>query len=105
MTTVGKLLVLVAIALGHLFAYINTLPNWDNTGVLAFGIAIACAIFSFAYPRRPWLWALCIGIWLPIHNILHNNGYGSLIALVFAFAGAYLGMLARRGVSSASHRE
>lgn len=89
------LFIIAAIVLGHLFAHIDHRPHFDDAGILAFAIAITCAIFAFISPRRPWLWALLIGIWIPLHDILHDNNYGSLIALAFAFAGAYLGAAGR----------
>lgn len=85
------LLFIIAIAIGHLFAYIDSQPTWDDTGVLAFAIAITCAIMAFISPRRPWLWALAVGVWIPLHNIIHNGNLDSLLALVFALAGAYFG--------------
>jgi uncharacterized RDD family membrane protein YckC len=83
--------ILIAITLGHFFAYIDSRPNFDDTGVLAVGIAITSAIFAAIYPRRPWLWALAVGIWLPLHNWIHNGTFASILALAFALAGAYLG--------------
>jgi hypothetical protein len=91
-----KLLILIAIIIGHTFAYIDSRPNFDDAGLLAFAIAITCAIIAFLYPRRPWVWALAVGIWIPLHTIIHGGGMGSLLALGFAFAGAYLGAGLRR---------
>jgi hypothetical protein len=84
-------LILVAIALGHFFAYIDSRPNFDDTGILAVGIAIKSAILAAIDPRRPWLWALAVGIWVRLYNWIHNGNLASLLALVFAFAGAYIG--------------
>ena len=86
-----NLLILIAIIIGHIFAYIDSRPNFDDTGVLAVSIAIVSAILAYLYPSRPWLWALCVGLWIPLHNILHNQNLSSLLALVFAFMGAYVG--------------
>jgi hypothetical protein len=47
-------------------------------------------------PNRPWLWALVIGSWIPVLGIASASNYGSLLALVFAFAGAYAGMALRK---------
>jgi hypothetical protein len=46
----------------------------------------------------PWLWALCIGVWIPIMGIALHQNYGALLALVFAFIGAYAGMGVRRTI-------
>ena len=86
-----KLLILIAIVIGHMFAYIDSRPDWDDAGVLAVSIAIVCAILAYLYPRRPWIWAIAVGVWIPLHNLIHNGNFGSLLALAFAAAGAYLG--------------
>jgi hypothetical protein len=91
-----KLLILIAIVIGHIFAYIDSRPNWDDTGVLAVSIAIVSAILAYLYPGRPWIWALAVGVWIPIHNLIHNGAFGSILALAFATAGAYLGSWLRK---------
>ena len=91
MKTIDKVLVLVAIAIGHLFVYIDSRPTFDDTGILAFSIAIATGVIAFISSRRPWFWALLVGIWIPVHTTLHGGSVGSFLALVFAFGGAYLG--------------
>jgi hypothetical protein len=102
MKTLFIILFVLAIAVGHVFAFIDGRPNFDDAGILAFSIAIVCAILAFIYPRRPWLWALAVGIWVPIHGLIHNGNTGSLIALAFALAGAYLGALARKSLGGAN---
>jgi hypothetical protein len=84
-------LILIAIILGYFFAYIDSRPQFDDTGVLAVSILITSAIFGAIYPRRPWLWAFAVGIWVPLHNWIHNGSFASILALAFALAGAYLG--------------
>ena len=50
-------------------------------------------------PRRAWLWALCCGLGVPLVNIATTHTFGSLLALAFAFAGAYTGVAARKVVT------
>ena len=59
--------------------------------MLAVSIAIVSAILAYLYPRRPWIWALAVGVWIPLHDLIHNGNFGSLLALAFATAGAYFG--------------
>jgi hypothetical protein len=96
-----KLLILVAIVIGHIFAYSDSRPNWDDTGVLAVSIAIVCVILAYLYPRRPWIWALAVGVWIPLHDLIHNGNFGSVLALAFAAAGAYLGAWLRNSFAPA----
>ena len=93
---------IIAIAIGHFFAFVEGQPNFDDTGVLVLAIVITSAIFASVFPRRPWLWALAVGIWIPLHNLIHNGGLVSAVALLFALAGAYLGAWLRRSFAHAS---
>ena len=82
---------MIAVGIGLLAAYVDSRPNFDYTGVLAIGILFACFVVGAIGLKHPWLYALSIGIWIPLHNIIANQNYGSLLALAFAFIGAYLG--------------
>jgi len=89
--TLQIVLLAVSLLAGVCFAYINSLPTWDDSGVLAFGMLILSGVICLAGFRRPWLAALCIGIWIPLCGIVINQNFGALLALVFPFAGAYTG--------------
>jgi hypothetical protein len=91
-----KLLFGVALGLGLLIAYVDSRPTWDDTGISAFAVLASCGLLGTLGPQRPWLWAVGVGIWIPIFGILSTHNYGSLLALPFAFAGAYMGMLFRK---------
>ena len=91
-----RFLLIIALGLGLLFAYVDTRPNWDDTGVIAMAVAISCAILGALEPRRPWLWAIAVGIWLPLADMILHHNFGALLALLFAFGGAYAGMVLRR---------
>lgn len=91
-----KILFAVAILLGLLIGYVDSRPTWDDTGVTAGVLLITTAILGALAPQRPWVWALCVGFWIPLFGISGSSNYGSLIALVIAFVGAYSGMLVRR---------
>jgi uncharacterized membrane protein len=92
----SKALFIFAVALGLLIAYIDTRPNWDDTGVIALALVVSCAVLGALSPERPWLWALAVGCWIPAFNIALSGNLGSIIALAFAFAGAYAGMAVRK---------
>ena len=66
-------------------------PRWDDTGILAFSILLFSGMIGLLGFRRPWLLALAVGAWIPLHDILFTQNAGSLIALAFAFVGAYAG--------------
>jgi hypothetical protein len=93
------MLLVAASAVGLAIAYVDSRPSWDDAGISAFSMLIAAGLFGLIAPRRPWLWALAVGIWIPLYAIARAASPGSfamLIVLVFPFAGAYIGMGVRR---------
>jgi uncharacterized RDD family membrane protein YckC len=79
-----------------LIAYVDSRPTWDDTAVTALAVFICSGVCGVLAPARPWLWALAIGLGIPVLGIALAHNYGSLLALVFAFAGAYLGSAIRK---------
>jgi hypothetical protein len=98
------ILLVAAIIAGIGIAYVDSRPAWDDTGVTAGAIFLTCAVLSVVRPRRPWLWALAVGVWVPLAGIVASRNYGSLFALLIAFAGAYVGMVFRK-LATASYSE
>ena len=91
-----KLLLPLAICFGLLIAYVDSRPTWDDTGITVGALIGSCCVLGALSPERPWLWALAVGLWLPAYEIATSRSFGSLVALAFAFAGAYAGMGLRR---------
>src|SRR5262249_8715976 len=95
-------LFLLALSLGACITYVDSRPHWDDSGITALAICVVTALFGFASPRWAWVWALAVGAWIPLFGVLRAGNYGSLLALVFAFAGAYGGMLLRKAARHVS---
>ena len=93
-----RVLYLTGVVAGILIGYLDSRPSWDDTGVTVGLVFIAAAILAALTPRRPWVAALCVGVWVPTFGILLRSNYGSLLALVIAFLGAYAGALARKAI-------
>lgn len=91
-----KKLFTLALVLGLLITYVDTRPNWDDTGVSALAIFLSCGLLGVIDPARPWLWALALGLGIPVLGITLAHNFGSLLALLIAFAGAYAGMAFRK---------
>lgn len=89
-------LALAAVAVGALAAFVDSRPHWDDTGIIAGGIFLACLVLGLLGPRRAWLWALCCGLGVPLVDIAISHNFGSLLAVAFAFAGAYAGVAVRK---------
>ena len=92
-----KMLLVIALTIGGLIAYVDSRPKWDDTGVTAAAIFLVCGTLGAARPNRPWLWALAVGVWIPLLGITMSRNFGTLLALPIAFAGAYVGMAIRKG--------
>ena len=97
--TMQKIVLAVALSVGGLIAYVDSRPTWDDTGVTALAILVVCGLLGLLAPKRPWLWALAVGLWIPLLGIAVTHNYGSLLALLIAFAGAYAGTVIRKAVA------
>lgn len=89
-----------ALACGAFFAWMDSSPGWDDTGITVGLLLVASAAFGAIKPAWAWAAALAIGGWIPVLEIPGTHNFGSLAALAFAFAGAYGGALTRRLLSS-----
>ncbi len=95
--------VLIALIFGIGIAYIDTRPHWDDTGISVAMILSAALFCGFLASGKAWLIALAIGIWIPAYNILIFHNFGSLLALVPAFIGAYVGRMIKRNILNHSN--
>ena len=82
---------LLSILAGLLITWIDSRPGWDDTGITAGTIVLAAALFGYLHPAKPWIWALTISGWIPLHAILLKGDFKMLLVTLFGFAGAYLG--------------
>ena len=92
------LLVPFGLLIGLGLGLLDSSPHWDDTGITALVLLGACGLIGVLDPKRPWLWALAVGCWVPLLNIVRNGNGEAVIALAFAFGGAYLGALAGRAL-------
>jgi hypothetical protein len=98
-----KILLAVAVISGFFITYVDSRPNWDDTGITAGAILLVCGLIALLGYQRPWLLALAVGVWIPFYGILVMHNFGSLIALIIAFIGAYAGWGVRLGIQKVSH--
>ena len=85
-------ILVAALAVGAAITFVDTRPTWDDTGITALATFAAAFAFGYLEPKRPWLWGLAIGLWIPLLGIVGQQNYATLLALVVALAGAYAGM-------------
>jgi hypothetical protein len=87
---------LLAIAMGAAVGYVDSRPGWDDTGITAGLLLLAAALVAAIDGRRPWLWALLVGLPLPIIEVSGSGPVGSIASLLFAAVGATIGWLVGR---------
>ncbi len=98
----GEIALVPAAALVGLgVAYVDSRPTWDDTGITAGVLLIAAAAAAALAGRRPWLWALLVGVWTPAVEIALSHQFASLAALAFAAVGAAVGYGGLRALRTA----
>jgi len=98
-----KILLAVAVVAGLFFAYVDSRPTWDDTGITVGVILLTSGLLALIGFQRPWLLALAIGLWLPLYEVLTTHAYASIVALIIAFIGAYGGWIVRLGIRKTFH--
>jgi hypothetical protein len=96
---VKRMLIVAALCAGALITYVDSRPTWDDSGITACAILVTCGTLAFVAPKRPWVWALAVGVWIPLLGVVRTGNYGSIVALVVALVGAYGGMALRNAVA------
>jgi hypothetical protein len=94
------ILLAAAVGLGLLITWVDSRPHWDDTGITAAAVLFITALLGVAMPERAWVWALAVGGWIPLRAVILTQNYAAFLALVIAFAGAYLGAFARKAISA-----
>ena len=100
-----SILLTAALLSGWALAWIDARPHWDDSGILAGLMLISSGALGMLGPRRPWLWALAVGVWIPLHMVLRSPAAGTvatgLAILAIPMAGSYAGMGLRRLLTAA----
>jgi hypothetical protein len=98
-----KILLAIAVISGLFITYVDSRPTWDDTGITAGVILLVCGLIALLGYQRPWLLALAVGAWIPLYGLLVTHNYGSILALIIAFIGAYAGWAFRLGIRKVYH--
>lgn len=91
-----KTLLAAALAVGMVITYVDSTPSWDDTGITALALLLGAGVIGLFARRRPWLFALAIGLWIPLRGILLKHDFRFLIVLLFPLAGVYAGWALRK---------
>lgn len=90
-TPMQKILLALGLLAGLFYAYVDALPNWDDTGILAGALLLTSGLLALLGYRRPWLLALAVGLWIPLHDVFVLHDLRIFIVLLIPFIGAYAG--------------
>ena len=87
--------------------YVDTHTNTDDNLPMVLILLTVTFLFGVIQPKQAWQWALIIGLGVPVSHLIglavgyrppypvEPNVLVTFIALIPAFVGAYLGVLAR----------
>jgi len=100
---VQSILLTVAVLAGLFSAWVDSRPNWDDTGLLVAGLLLVSGLLTLLGGKRPWLIALAVGIWIPLHDMVLSHDLRMLAVLLIPFAGAYAGWALRLGIRKTLH--
>ncbi len=86
-----KILFVIALAAGLSIAFVDSRPTWDDTAITVAALLVCGGIIGLLIKRRPWLYALALGLWLPLWEGIASRNFTILIVLIFPFIGVYAG--------------
>ena len=84
---------LIAVGGGVAVAWLDSRPGFDDTGVTAVALAMIAAVAAAVAGRRPVVWAIAAGAWVPILEVRDVATSGALLALAVSGVGATVGWL------------
>ena len=98
-----KILLAVAVAAGLSIAFIDSRPTWDDTAITVGALLVAGGILGLLIKQRPWLYALALGLWLPLWEGIASRNFTILVVLAFPFVGVYAGWILGQMVRKSQH--
>jgi hypothetical protein len=98
-----KILLALGLLAGLLLAYVDSLPKWDDTGILVGALLLTSGLLALLGYRRPWLLALAVGLWIPLHDAFVQHDVRIFVVLLIPFVGAYAGWAVHLALRKALH--
>jgi hypothetical protein len=91
------------LALGMFIAWFDSRSGWDDAGITALALFFGAGVVGLFVRRRPWIFGLAIGMWMPVLSAIRGSDVRALFIFVFPLAGVYAGYGLRR-LASADRR-
>lgn len=92
------LAILLSIVLGLAIGWIDSRPNWDDTGISVFLVLAAAFLCGYLAAKKPWAIALLVSVWIPLFSIVSTQNFGAFLAFIPGFIGAYAGYLIKKAL-------
>jgi hypothetical protein len=85
--------VLLALVIGVVIAYVDSRASWDDAGVTAAALFITSAVLAAISPRAAWLIGFVVGLPVLAFNIALHGNFGAVMGIVVSLVGAGVGHL------------
>jgi hypothetical protein len=92
------LLLIAALVFGLLIGWLDTRPQWDDTGITVVAVLLVSLLLGAATPSRPWFHGLVFGVTLAMIELGAGSIPGTVVTLLLALAGSLLGGVVRRAL-------
>jgi hypothetical protein len=102
-TRMQTVLLLAGALMGGLIAFVDSRPTWDDTGVTVLALLVTAGLLGLISPGRPWKWALAVGMWLPLVEMILTHQAALLFVLIVPLIGAYAGAGVNWAIRRAIH--
>jgi hypothetical protein len=89
---------LVALAVGVAIGFVDSRPNWDDTGVTVVSVFFTAVVLAALRPRVAWLAGIAVGAPVLLFNVLLQGNFGSAAAVGIGLIGAGVGYLLGRAL-------
>lgn len=86
-----SVVVAIAVGVGAVVGFVDSRPTWDDTGVTAGALLMVALVLAWIRPGAAWMIGLSLGLPVVLFNVITHGGFGSVLAIAFSMAGAYIG--------------
>ena len=91
-------IVLLALLIGCMIAYVDSRATWDDAGVTAAALFITSAVLSTVSPRAAWLIGIVVGLPVLAFNVVLHGNFGAVIGIGVSLVGAGVGFLVGKAI-------
>lgn len=94
----------VAIGIGCAVGFVDSRPNWDDTGVTVGLLVLTALVLACIRPRVAWVSGLAVSVPVVLFNAITRGGFGSLVGVAISMVSAGIGYGLGRALGVGSTR-